>query len=56
MSDIFRQLNDHLSGKELFTGFTAHAFLKLLSIYVFSYFFFGFEGRIWDLIVLVLDH
>ena len=28
----------------------------LLSIYVFSYFPFGFEGRIWDLIVLVPDH
>ena len=26
------------------------------SIYVFSYFPFGFEGRIWDLIVLVPDH
>ena len=29
---------------------------KLLSIYVFSYFPFGFEGRIWDLIVSVPDH
>ena len=47
MSDIFRQLNDHLSGKELFIRFTARAFLKLLSMYVFSYtyFPFGFEGR-----------
>ena len=26
------------------------------SIYVFSYFRFGFEGRIWDLIVSVPDH
>ena len=26
------------------------------SIYVFSYFPFGFEGRIWDLIVTVPDH
>ena len=32
------------------------AFHKLLSIYVFSYFQFGFEGRIWDLIVSVPDH
>ena len=24
--------------------------------HVFSYFPFGFEGRIWDLIVSVLDH
>ena len=36
--------------------FTAHAFHKLLSIYVFSYFPFGFEDRIWDLIVSVPDH
>ena len=27
-----------------------------MSIYVFSYFPFGFEGRIWDLIVSVPDH
>ena len=26
------------------------------SIYIFSYFPFGFEGRIWDLIVSVPDH
>ena len=25
-------------------------------MYVFSYFRFGFEGRIWDLIVSVPDH
>ena len=56
MSDIFRLLNDHLSGKELFTGFTARAFRKLLSFYVFSYFPFGFEGKIWDLIESVPDH
>ena len=35
---------------------TARAFRKLLSIYVFSYFPFGFEGRIWDLIVSVPYH
>ena len=52
----FRQLNDHLFGKELFILFAASAFRKLLSIYVFSYFPFGFEGRIWDLIVSVPDH
>ena len=28
---------------------------KLPSVYVFSYFPFGFEGRMWDLIVLVPD-
>ena len=42
--------------KELFIRFTASAFLKLPSIYVFSYFPFGFEGRVWDLIVSVPDH
>ena len=52
--DIFRQLNDHLFGKELFIRFTARAFRKLLSIYIFSYFPFGFKGRIRDLIVV--DH
>ena len=46
----------NLSGKKLFIRFTARAFRKLLSIYVFSYFLFGFEGRIWDLIVSVPDH
>ena len=49
-------MKDHLSGKELFIRFTARAFRKLLSIYVFSYFPFGFEGRIRDLIVSVPDH
>ena len=43
-------------GKELFIRFTASAFRKLLSVYVFSYFPFGFEGRIWDVIVSVPDH
>ena len=32
------------------------AFRKLLSVYVFRYFPFGFEGRILDLIVSVPDH
>ena len=43
-------------GKKLFIRFTERAFRKLLSIYVFSYFPFGLEGRIWDLIVSVPDH
>ena len=46
----------NLFGKELFILFAASAFRKLSSIYVFSYFPFGFEGRIWDLIVSVPDH
>ena len=45
-----------LFGKELFILFAASAFRKLPSIYVFSYFSFGFEGRIWDQIVSVPDH
>ena len=49
-------MNDHLSGKELFIRFTASAFRKLMSIYMFSYFLFGFEGRMWDLIVSVPGH
>ena len=36
--------------------FTASAFRKLPSIYVFSYFPFGFEGRMWVLIVSVPDN
>ena len=49
-------MNDHLFGKELFIRFTASAFRKLLSVYVFSYFPLGFEGRICYLIVSVPDH
>ena len=52
----FRQLNDHLLGKELFIRFADSAFRKLPSVYVFSYFPFGFEGRMCDLIVSVPDH
>ena len=36
--------------------FTARAFRKLLSIYVFSSFPLGFEGRICERIVSVPDH
>ena len=56
VNDIFRSLNVHLFGKELFIRYTARAFRKLLSFYVFSYFPFGFEGRMWDLIVSCRDH
>ena len=52
----FRSSNDHLFGKVLFIRLTASAFRKLLSVYVLSYFPFGFEGRMWDLIVSVPDH
>ena len=50
------QYANSLTGKELLIRFTASAFRKLLSVYVFSYFPFGFEGRMWDLIVSVPDH
>ena len=53
LSDCFGIL---LFGKELLILFAASAFRKLSSVYVFSYFPFGFEGRIWDLIVSVPDH
>ena len=43
-------------GKSCSFGLPASAFRKLPSIYVFSYFPFGFEGRMWDLIVSVPDH
>ena len=36
--------------------FSASAFRKMPSDYVFSYFPFGFEGRMWDLIVSIPDH
>ena len=52
----FRQLNDHLFGEELFIRFTASVFRKLPSNYVFSYFPFGFEVRMMDLIVSIPDH
>ena len=42
--------------KELFIRFTASAFRKMLSINVLIYFPFGFEGRMWDIIVSVPDH
>ena len=43
-------------GKGLFIRFTASAFRKLLSVYVFSDFPFGFEDRMWELIVSVPGH
>ena len=52
----FGWLGGRLFGGGLFVLFAASAFRKLSSIYVFSYFPFGFEGRIWDLIVSVPDH
>ena len=48
-------MNDYLFGK-VFIRFTASAFRKQPSIYVFSYFPCGFEGRMWDLTVSVPVH
>ena len=43
-------------GKSCSFDLPTSAFHKLRSVYVFSYFPFGFEGRMWDLIVSVPDH
>ena len=42
-------------GKSCSFGLPRVHFVNCRSIYVFSYFPFGFEGMIWDLIVSVLD-
>ena len=44
-----------MSGKELLLGLPRVPFVDLLSVCVFSYFPFGFEDRVWDLIVSVPD-
>ena len=52
-------LSSHRAIRELYAKVPSHralAFRKLPSIYVFSYFPFGFKGRMWDLIELVPDH
>ena len=51
----FGWLVGRLFGRGPFVRFAASAFRKLPSLYVFSYFPFGFEGRMWDLIVSVPD-
>ena len=43
-------------GKSCSFGLPRSAFRKLPSIYVFSYFPFGFEDRMWALIVSVPGH
>ena len=42
--------------KELFIRFTVRVFLERLSICMYASFPFGFEGGVWDLIVIVPDH
>ena len=64
MADLFDRQLTYLADNKIFayvltvylTYFDASAFRKLSSIYVFSYFPFGFEGGMWDLIVSVPDH
>ena len=43
-------------GKSCSFGLPHVPFVKHLSVYVLSYFPFGFEGRIWDLIVSIPAH
>ena len=52
----FGWLGGRLFGRELFIRFVASAFGRLPSVCVFGYFPFGFDGRMWDLIVSVPDH
>ena len=56
MANGFPSVKVHCHQYSSSTQEAASAFRKLPSIYVFSYFPFGFEGRIWDLIVSVPDH
>ena len=43
-------------GKSCSFGLPRVAFVNCCQFYVFSYFPFDFEGRMWDLIVSVPDH
>ena len=56
--DCFRsgQLNDHSFGEKLFIRFTVRVHREGLSICVCASFAFGFDGEMWDLIILVSDH
>ena len=49
-------LADHLFGKELLIRFPVRVLCGRLSISVCSSFPFGFEGGMWDLIVLIPGH
>ena len=51
-----KECSPSLRAHQRFSWYSQGAFRELLSVYVFSYFSFGFEGRIWDLIELVPDH
>ena len=50
-------MNDHLLEEELFIRFTVRVFHERLSfLCVCPSFPFGFEGGMWDLLVLIPDH
>ena len=49
-------LNDHVFGNKLFIRFAVSVFRERLSICVCAFFHLGFEGGMWDLIVLVSDY
>ena len=50
------ELNDHLFEKELFIQFNVGVFRGHWSVCVYASFPFGFEGGMWDLVVLLSDH
>ena len=61
--NLFDKMESHVKFKgftfgwfPVLQGTRQGAFRKLPSIYVFSYFPFGLQGRMWDLIVSVPDH
>ena len=49
-------LYDYQYRKELFIRFTMRVFRERLSVFVRPSFPSGFEGGVWDLIVLIPDH
>ena len=50
---MFLILNRQLMNYHLFIRFTVRVFRELLSVSVYNSFPFGFEGGIWDLILLM---
>ena len=55
-NEVQQNLRTRLGSRKTGLSTTPPVFRKLLSVYVFSYFPFGFEGRIGELIVLVPDY
>ena len=53
----FKRLNNHMYGKELFTRYTVREHLAIcVCVCVCVFLKIGFEGGMWDFIVLVSDH